>query len=248
MNTQIHYEFVFIFLTFWGLVAWTLASRTRREGALTRSRAQWILDIVGLLEHGFLVPMAQRLIVFAGLSYFLPHWKGSFNISDLSAFCINFFLVDYAYYWNHRIFHNRIFWRFHSVHHSGTGFDVFTTSRNSFLTTFLTLYVWVDGVFLYLLANATGYVWGIVITNCLDLMRHSSINKKWSIFPFCYFISPVEHASHHAADSRDVNFGGNLNLWDKLHGTYVPVEKNPERFGEAIEDKNMLGVYIKGMP
>jgi sterol desaturase/sphingolipid hydroxylase (fatty acid hydroxylase superfamily) len=241
-------EFVTIFCTFWLLALLTILNPRLRTSALRRGRTQWLVDFMGLTLHGTIVPLFQTFVIFAALSFIFPQYKGSLKIPGIVAFVLNFVVVDYLYYWNHRIFHRSKLWRFHSLHHSGTGFDVFTTSRNSMITTFLTLYIWLNGTMIFLLDSPTGYLWGIALSNCLDLFRHSGMNIAWTKFPFNFLVSPVDHAWHHGRDSREINFGGNFNIWDKLHGSYVQHESCPPAFGDELKKRQLWSAFFRGIP
>jgi sterol desaturase/sphingolipid hydroxylase (fatty acid hydroxylase superfamily) len=240
------WELPAIFLTFFLLVIWTFAPLHSRQAAMKRSRGQWAVDFAGLFMHGTLVPLFQTFVIFGALTYFFPGAHGVLEIPAWLAFALNFIVVDYAYYWNHRWLHTPLIWPQHAVHHSGETFDVFTTSRNTAWTTFLILYVWVNGLILFLLKDPAPYAWAVAASNILDLLRHSRIQVWPRFFPFNFLISPKQHAWHHSRDLYGVNFGGNLNLWDRLHGTYHADEMMPASLGADLKEKNHWRLFWKG--
>jgi sterol desaturase/sphingolipid hydroxylase (fatty acid hydroxylase superfamily) len=201
---------------------------------------------VGLSIHGIVVPIFQTAVVFGLLSTAFPSAKGTLHIPPLMAFFINFVVVDYLYYWNHRLLHDAKLWRFHAVHHSGKSFDVFTTSRNSAITTFLILYIWVNGAFLFFLHDPFPYALAILLSNCLDLVRHSGSNFWPQSLVGKLITSPRDHSWHHSAELHGVNFGGNFTLWDRLHGTYYESKELPNEFGTPIERQSLWKAFWKG--
>lgn len=241
-------EFGIILGVFWSLVAVTLSKPGGRLAMFARTKAEWALDLVSLSIQGALAPLVQVGVVFGLLTVFAPDAKGSLQIPAWAAFLLNFVVVDYIYYWNHRLLHKKTLWRFHALHHSGATFDVFTSSRNSAVTTFLIVYVWVNGVFLYLLADPIPYAAAILASNCLDLLRHARWSRWPRWFPANILVSPRDHAWHHCVDVHEVNFGGNFNLWDKLHGTYHVSQELPARYGETVAPERLLKAFLKGMP
>lgn len=240
------YEMIFLIVSFDVLLIWSLLERTRRKKLLRRTWGEWLLDSVGLAIHGLVVPLFQTYVIFKGLSFLFPQAAGSFDIIGPIAFLLAFVGVDYLYYWNHRLLHNIRFWRFHSVHHSSQSMDVFATSRNSAITTFLTLYIWVNGLLLFLLKDKEAFAAGVLLTNFLDILRHSGISAWPSFFPFNFITSPLIHGWHHSTDKYGINFGGNLNIWDRLHGTYYEESAPPSSFGYDIEGQSLISAFWTG--
>ncbi|MCG8314234.1 MAG: sterol desaturase family protein [Pseudomonadales bacterium] len=201
-----------------------IASLVKEGGwGLLRRRVtnDWVLDLSGLLIQGALIPWLQVAVIVVGLGVLVPQYQGTWNLPGWLAFGVCFVLVDYAYYWNHRLFHKRKLWTVHKVHHSATQMDVFNTSRNTLWTSFLIVYLWLNGIMIYLLADPYYYILAITVTAILDLWRHSRLQPKGGLEKILgsFLILPKDHAWHHSQDIYDVNFGANLNFWDRLHGT-----------------------------
>ncbi len=212
-----------IFVTFIGLVGLTIASPFGRTRLTSRSLEDWLLDSVGLMIQGILIPLLQATVIFQ-LYHFLPLQPGCLHLSPLLGFFLSFVVVDYLYYWNHRLLHSKTLWRVHKVHHTVKHLDVLGTSRNTLWASFLIIYLWIHTLFVYLLANPTAYLLGVSLTCALDLWRHSgfAIAPNYPLHRLLYpwLILPQDHAWHHGSNSFQCNFGANLKLWDKLHGTY----------------------------
>lgn len=224
-----------VFLAFVILVGLTVANRVDRKKLRSKSRADWLLDSLGLWMQGLVIPALQIALVYPLYHFLLPQQQGIWHLSPLLAFCLSFVGVDYVYYWNHRGLHQGWFWQCHQVHHTVTEMDVLGTSRNTLWTSFLIVYLWLNALFLYLLDDPTAYLVGVSLTAALDLWRHSSLQwprGSWlDRLLSAWLILPRDHAWHHASDSSGCNFGGNLKLWDQLHGTYCDRDQPPATLG-----------------
>lgn len=228
---------VILFIIFAGLSIAGFLNEEGRKATLSRTHAEWIIDLVGLFIQGILVP-AFPFIFVPLLTLVFPSYQGKMEISAIPQFVISFFLVDYLYYWNHRFLHKKQVWLFHKLHHSSRHLDIFATSRNSFITSFLILYVWVQVGAMFLLTDSTPFMLGLAFTFGLDLWRHSGLNLPHHINQYLRYILilPGQHVLHHSLSGRNKNFGANFSWWDLLHGTYSVLEvpnKNLEKVSEA---------------
>jgi sterol desaturase/sphingolipid hydroxylase (fatty acid hydroxylase superfamily) len=105
-------ELYLILAVFWGLILYTLADAAKRGRMFSRTQGAWLVDLIGLGMHGALVPLFQTLVVFSAMALFFPQLKGSLALSPVVSFCLSFVLIDYVYYWNHRLLHTPGLWRF----------------------------------------------------------------------------------------------------------------------------------------
>ncbi|MCI0486270.1 MAG: sterol desaturase family protein [Blastocatellia bacterium] len=224
-----------IFFSFLILTLLTLSFRHTRALSLARNAPEWILDGSGLLVQGIAVPALQAGLVYGLFNIFAPAAKAILNVSWPVAFLLNFVLIDYIYYWNHRALHSRALWDTHAVHHTPEVMDVFITSRNTLWTPLLIIYMWANGAFLFLLRDPYPFLLSASITAALDLWRHTSFAPEPGNFIHramaLLLITPNEHTWHHSNDRAERNFGANLSLWDRLHGTYYSPQSRPERLG-----------------
>ncbi|MEH2045180.1 sterol desaturase family protein [Nostoc sp.] len=220
-----------IFGSFIGLLGWTITNQVGRTQLQVKSREDWLLDGTGLTIQGIFIPLLQATLVYWLYQHLLPTQQGCLKISLVPAFIISFVIVDYLYYWNHRLLHTKLFWKVHQVHHTVSQMDVLGTSRNTLWTSLLIIYLWIHTLFLYLLADPTGYLLGVSLTSALDLWRHSYLiipESSW-LYQFLspWLILPQDHAWHHCREVHNYNYGANLKIWDKLHGTYYESKKLP---------------------
>lgn len=220
-----------IFASFIGLIGWTISDNFGRTQLKLKSRQDWLLDSIGLTLQGLLIPLLQATLVYWFYHYLLPNHQGYLQLSPILSFIISFVLVDYLYYWNHRLLHSKFFWQVHQVHHTVTQMDVLGTSRNTIWTSLLIVYLWIHTLFLYLLNDSTGYLLGVSLTSALDLWRHSRLNTWLDKFLSAWLILPQDHAWHHCSETLDCNYGANLKIWDKLYGTYYESKELPSAIG-----------------
>ncbi|MEL7355488.1 MAG: sterol desaturase family protein [Cyanobacteria bacterium J06560_6] len=222
-----------ILITFWLLIGLGLLLPEGWQRLRQKSVADWLLDISGLAVQGLLIPALQIGFLYQGLSALVPQWADSLSLSPVTSFLVSTVFIDYAYYWNHRWLHSAA-WPLHKVHHTVTELDVLGSSRNSLWSSFFILYVWVHTLIIYLLQDPTGYLWGISLTAMLDLWRHSQLGPRPRSLTFRllspWLILPQDHGLHHAQHHR-CNFGANLKIWDKLHGTCQQATHYPQTLG-----------------
>ncbi len=230
---------ILIFITFSLLSIISFLNDEARIATMSRSREEWIADMMGLIIQGVLIPAFPFLLVPILYSSF-PTIAGKLEMSSLIQFLLSFVMVDYIYYWNHRFFHKKNFWPVHRLHHSSRHLDIFATSRNSLVTSFMFIYVWSQIVAMFLLRDSSPFMLGLGLTFALDLWRHSGVNHPTMVNKSLNWllIMPGQHVVHHSVTGRTKNYGANLCLWDKLHGTYSP-NVIPNSNLEKLSDKNV---------
>ena len=199
----------------------------------------WIIHFSGFLVQGAVIPLCGYLAATWLLPAWLPGGQAQLAIGWWGAFLLNFVLVDFLYYWQHRWFHRISWlWKWHLCHHSAQRVDIWITSRNSLLLHFLFVYFLLNPILGYLVDRPDGFFAGAMLTASLDIFRHSNIDGsaipggqalsrklgKW-------FVLPSTHHRHHGASDHDGNFGANLILWDRWFGTYLEKESYPDRYG-----------------
>lgn len=220
-----------VFIAFTILILLTVTNEQSFAALQAKSRDDWVLDVIGLSFQGILIPLLQMTVVYQLYNILLPSDRSTITIHPLLAFCLSFICVDYIYYWNHRLLHTSWFWHLHKVHHTVTHMEVLGTSRNTIWTSFLIIYLWLHPLVIYLLVNPSWYIAGISLTSALDLWRHSAITPIPTSLFSSWLILPQDHTWHHASQSHACNYGANLKLWDKMHGTYYKCHRLPDSLG-----------------
>lgn len=135
---------------------------------------------------------------------------------------------DFSYYWFHRQNHMvRFFWAAHIVHHSSDNFNLGTAVRNGWFTI-------IYKPLFYLWMPAIGFPPEMVIV-CLGIESLWQFQLHSQYVPKLGFIEKVMnthtmHQVHHAKNIEymDKNHGGFLNIFDKMFGTWQPLDENIE--------------------
>jgi len=161
-----------------------------------------------------------------------------------------FFMNDITSYYSHRLFHYPyLYRRFHKLHHyykQPTAFSVTAFHPIEFL--FFQSLLILPAYTLDL--NVVVYVGNLLYIYYYGIMNHSGILMDPSPWP--WQPDNIFHDNHH--QYFNINFGFNLELWDKLHNTYRHVDnslvgkkitKTPFRTDEKtliIEKEHMDGL------
>lgn len=211
-------------ISFWIFFGLSLLQPQQRQLLINKSRQDWLLDVLGLTMQGAMIPLLQIFLIFNLYILIIPHWYQSLNLSHGFNFLIGFVIVDYIYYWIHRSLHSKSLFAIHKVHHTVSQMDMVSASRNTLWSSLFLPYIWLNSLLIYLLQDPRGYIFAITLTYLLDLWRHSSLTiseKSW-LYNYLnpWLIFPQDHGQHHNQKIKG-NFGANLKIWDKFHGTYV---------------------------
>ncbi|MGE0831011.1 MAG: sterol desaturase family protein [Hyphomonadaceae bacterium] len=177
-------------------------------------------------------------IAFGGLAvlaYFGVYEYRLFNLGwtwPVMVAC--FFAEDLAYYWFHRIAHERrFFWASHIVHHSSQHYNLTTALRQTWTGTLgLNFIFWLPLVYV-----------GFPPLMVLMFSSISLVYQFWihtetigRMGPFEWVMNtPSHHRVHHATNPKylDANYAGVLIIWDRLFGTFVP-EDDKEKIHYGI--------------
>jgi sterol desaturase/sphingolipid hydroxylase (fatty acid hydroxylase superfamily) len=152
--------------------------------------------------------------------------------------CLAVLLIqDVILYWVHRIFHTRLAWDFHAVHHSPRVLDWMSFQR----------FHPVNSLLEFALADVTVLLLGFSSETLLVLaplntvysaMVHANLN--WTFGPLRHlFASPVFHRWHHTSQEAGLNknFASTFPFLDLLFGTFhMPPGELPEHFGNGEAD------------
>lgn len=129
-------------------------------------------------------------------------------------------VADFVYYWNHRLSHQvRLFWTYHSVHHSSPEYNLSTAIRLPWIGILGDTMFYIPLVLLGLSPVVLGISKTFVLL-AQDWIHTESIGKLGWFDKV--FNSPSNHRVHHGSNAvyLDKNHGGILILWDRLFGTY----------------------------
>jgi sterol desaturase/sphingolipid hydroxylase (fatty acid hydroxylase superfamily) len=147
--------------------------------------------------------------------------------------CIAVLLIqDVVLYWMHRLFHSRLGWKFHAVHHAPKIVDWMTEVRFHPVNHLLAFGL--ADLAIVLLGFSPETLKQMVIFNAAySAMVHANLN--WTFGPLKYvFASPVFHRWHHTTETEalDKNFASTFPFLDLMFGTFhMPPGQLPQRFG-----------------
>ena len=161
------------------------------------------------------------------------HRLATIRMDTVAAWLGLYLLVEFAYYWHHRLTHRvRWFWATHSVHHSSNQLMLASavrlgwTGRLGGAIAFFTPLVWVG--------FAPQAVFGLLAAG---LFYQFWIHADWlpGLGPLEWVLNtPTHHRVHHASNPEylDCNYGSSLIVFDRLFGTFVALRPDIEiRYG-----------------
>jgi len=184
--------------------------------------------------------LVRRGVEVLGLTVAAPlpalaysHRLATIPMNSVAAWLGLYLLVEFAYYWHHRLTHRvRWFWATHSVHHSSNELMLASavrlgwTGRLGGAIAFFTPLVW--------LGFAPQAVFGLLAAG---LFYQFWIHADWlpSLGPLEWVLNtPTHHRVHHASNPEylDCNYGSSLIVFDRLFGTFVALRPDIQiRYG-----------------
>lgn len=155
---------------------------------------------------------------------------------------------DFAVYWVHRIHHeSRIFWPFHSLHHSAEVMTPITVFRKHPVYDLVSSLIkglligTLQGLCLWSFGQMPSYAMLVGVNAAYVLfnmagsnLRHTHVWLSFGPVLEHIFISPAQHQVHHSIDPKhhNKNYGEVLAIWDWMFGTlYVPQTRETIAFG-----------------
>jgi sterol desaturase/sphingolipid hydroxylase (fatty acid hydroxylase superfamily) len=152
--------------------------------------------------------------------------------------CLAVLLIqDVILYWAHRVFHTRLAWDFHAVHHSPQVLDWMSFQRFHPVN-YLLEFVLADVAVLLLGFSPAALVALAPFNTVYSAMVHANLN--WTFGPLRYLLaSPVFHRWHHTTQEAGLNknFASTFPFLDLLFGTFhMPPGELPEHFGNGEPD------------
>jgi sterol desaturase/sphingolipid hydroxylase (fatty acid hydroxylase superfamily) len=175
----------------------------------------------------FLVDPTQRFIV-RELSFLRVGIVGdSIALQAIGALLLG----DFLQYWIHRGMHSytwfgNLMWNTHRWHHEPTALTAIAGYRGSILHRLLFgLALVIIPAIVFDIRSPTVIAIILTYNTIHELVLHS--NTKIHFGPLSWlFATPAWHRVHHARDGKlqGTNLGNRITIWDRLFGTYSPVE------------------------
>lgn len=171
----------------------------------------------------------------------------AWSISSPWTWVACFLLVDFFYYWDHRLGHEvNALWAFHNIHHSSEKFNLAVASRLSWVEE---AYRW---IFLAPIAFLGFPVHLIIFVKLLHRLYQVPVHTNYigKLGWLEYILAtPSQHRVHHARNEHylDKNYGGVLCVWDRLFQTFEP-EIAPVEYGlvKQINTTNPIKIQLIG--
>jgi len=147
--------------------------------------------------------------------------------SNLLTIIALFILVDFFYYWAHRMSHEiNLFWGSHVVHHQSEDYNFSVALRQSSFQT-----IWTSVFYIPLAVvgfNTLDFALMAALTTVYQFWIHTETIKKLGWLEYI-FNTPSHHRVHHGRDPKyiDKNHAGVFIIWDKWFGTFQKEEEKP---------------------
>lgn len=174
--------------------------------------------------------LSQYLAPITGLTaavFAETHSVGVLNFVNVPLWVqvlITIAVLDLTVFLQHRALHKwPVLWRAHRTHHSDTQVDAATSLRFHPLETGFRVITQAP-VILLLGLPPEGFLIGFAVITIVNVFTHLNVRMPLVLERTLsrVLITPSMHRLHHAAEEKfsERNFGGVLNLWDRLSGTY----------------------------
>lgn len=167
-------------------------------------------------------PEGAPFVPAAGFPGFAP------RPAELASWIAVFVLVDFAYYWSHRLSHGiNLLWAGHVVHHSSEEYNLAVALRQSALHGLMT---WVFYVPLALIGVPWRmYVSAYALNLVYQFWIHTRAVGRLGRWTEAVMNTPSHHRVHHGRNPRylDRNHAGVFIVWDRLFGTFQAEEEEP---------------------
>jgi sterol desaturase/sphingolipid hydroxylase (fatty acid hydroxylase superfamily) len=208
----------------------------------------WWKDLRGAATdfmYWFIVPLFLRvgrtLMLMAGIRLLFSGRDPQYlAVRELPLWlqCVAILLIqDVLLYGIHRVFHTRLAWKIHAIHHSPTVLDWMSTARFHPLNNLLA-FTLADVAVLLMGFSPAALLMLMPFNLIYSAMTHANLN--WTFGPLRHvFASPVFHRWHHTTQEEglDKNFASTFPFLDVVFGTFhMPPAKLPQRFGNGDPD------------
>ena len=180
-----------------------------------------------LCTIGLLTGNIAMVFALKGITLAFHFYLYQFKLINLSAivpswllWMLTFILIDFVFYFYHRISHRVNFlWAIHMSHHSSEEMNFAVSFRQAWfgplskIPFFMVLPIIGFDPTLVAVAGVISTLWGIV--------GHTQIINR--LGPLEWFMNtPSHHRVHHGSNPQyiDKNYGNLLIIWDKMFGTF----------------------------
>jgi len=228
---------------------------------LRRQEEKWDLfwDTLGWVAAVLFAVVATTYIrnpvqgYLAGLDVLKPYHQSLRSMPLGLALLLNLLLIDFFYYWGHRLVHHRWLWDQHAWHHSPTYLTWLSGSRTTFVNHLLLIGA---PTVLVNLINPMPKVQGALLgfmafLRWVDHLHHTNLALPWTRLWEVVLITPRVHFVHHSRELRysNSNYGFIFPFCDRLFGTYTdPDSLNSQDYPLGINYENSNWRLLWGLP
>ncbi|WP_245676876.1 sterol desaturase family protein [Oligoflexus tunisiensis] len=206
-----------------------------------------IASVITSLGYQWIRKFLLASVFIGGLLWAASLSPWSWSASSPVTWMVCFLLVDFFYYWDHRLGHElNILWIFHNIHHSSEHFNLAVASRLSWVEE---VYRW---IFLAPIAMLGIPVPVIVFMKLLHRLYQVPVHTQYigKLGWLEYVLAtPSQHRVHHGRNEQylDKNYGGVLCIWDRLFQTFES-EEEPVEYGlvKQIQTTNPIRIQWIG--
>ncbi|KAF2073834.1 hypothetical protein CYY_004861 [Polysphondylium violaceum] len=195
-----------------------------------------VSDSISSLSTGMSTLVLERLmpkgilssIEFIGALYVYKNYRLLDTPEDSSlVWFISLILIDFCYYWFHRMAHEVNFlWSTHVTHHSSEKYNFTTALRQNIFQIYTS---WIFFVPLGLIMPPKIYMFHKQFNTIAQFWIHTQAIDKMPYIVELIFNTPSHHRVHHGRNPKylDKNYAGILIIWDRIFGTFEPEIEKP---------------------
>jgi len=136
---------------------------------------------------------------------------------------ITFLVAEFAYYWYHRLSHEKpLLWTLHHTHHSSPKYNLTTAFRLNWLGAFVSPIFFLP--FILIGFSPEIFSASLAIGLLFQFFLHTEAVGRLGFLEGSLLNTPSAHRVHHGSNEKyiDKNYGGMLIIYDRLFSTYEP--------------------------
>ncbi|MBS1595823.1 MAG: sterol desaturase family protein [Bacteroidetes bacterium] len=159
-------------------------------------------------------------VIFGFYIYIYNHFAVLKLPRTLWSFALCLVLLDFLYYWAHRLSHEINFlWGAHVAHHQSEEYNLSVALRQSWLQNLLVSFIFLP---LALAFDPLTFGAAIGIDTLYQFWIHTRVIGKMHPLVEYFFNTPSHHRVHHAVNPKyiDKNHAGIFIIWDRMFGTF----------------------------
>jgi alkylglycerol monooxygenase len=153
---------------------------------------------------------------------------GAWHWMNIVGWIVAFVIVDFAYYWFHRLSHEvNLFWAGHVVHHSSEEYNLAVALRQSAVGGLLS---WIFYVPLALLGMSWRQFAACYALNLVyQFWIHTRAISRLPQWCEAVLNTPSHHRVHHGVNPeyQDRNYAGVFIVWDRWFGSFTAEQQEP---------------------